>query len=118
MVNIGDVFILKYDEKDKKNRCVYYRKKYTVTDLSTHLVNAYLEYSKKDRQLSKYTYLGYIEACLVNFGVIESKANGMIDYSKVIEYTNFFGRKKSYEESREQTLIRLTKEFLKENNLI
>ena len=83
-----------------------------------HLVNAYLEYSKEDRQLSKYVYLGYIEACLVNFGVIESKANGMVDYSKVIEYTNFFGRKKSYEESREQTLIRLTKEFLKENNLI
>jgi hypothetical protein len=34
MVNIGDVFILKYDEKDKKNRCVYYRKKYTITDLT------------------------------------------------------------------------------------
>ena len=26
MVNIGDVFILKYGEKDKKNRCVYHRK--------------------------------------------------------------------------------------------
>ncbi len=34
MADIGDVFILKYDEKDKKNRCVYYRKKYTITDIS------------------------------------------------------------------------------------
>ena len=34
MVNIGDVFILKYDEKDKRNRCVYYRKRYTISDLS------------------------------------------------------------------------------------
>lgn len=34
MADIGDVFILKYDEKDKKNRCVYYRKRYTITDLT------------------------------------------------------------------------------------
>lgn len=43
MVNIGDVFILKYDEKDKKNRCVYYRKKYTITDLSKSKLTIFIK---------------------------------------------------------------------------
>ena len=43
MVNIGDVFILKYDEKDKKNRCVYHRKLMLEISLMNDIHNLMLD---------------------------------------------------------------------------
>jgi hypothetical protein len=76
-----------------------------------HLENCYKEYCKPNRGLDVGIYLGYMEACLVQFGVIESKNNGIADYTKKTKKRGWFCE---YEviEDRHQTIIRLVKEYL------
>ena len=48
-----------------------------------HLENCYRQYcNPKKTWLPDAWYLGYMEACLVQLGVIESKNNGLSDYAK------------------------------------
>jgi len=67
-----------------------------------HLSNCYKVYkdSKYNRPL-KWLCLGYMEACLVQFGVIESKDNGLADYVIYKKTTNFWGKEKQVGETRE-----------------
>lgn len=59
-------------------------------------------------------YIGYMEACLVNFDVIESKNNGVGDYCNKIVAYNFLGIKTTRDENREEIVYRLCKTFLKD----
>ena len=61
--------------------------------------------------------LGYLEACLVNFGVIESKENGVEDYALEIE-TKILWFKNKRKEDRKEIVLRLSKKFLTDNNLL
>ena len=76
-----------------------------------------MDIKTKKRTLSKGIFIGYMEACLINFNVIESKENGLADYAQNVEH-NYFGFKTSEKEDRREIVIRLTEKFLKENNLI
>jgi hypothetical protein len=76
----------------------------------SHLKNCYNAYNKK-RSLPSGFYLGYMEACLVEFGVIESKKNGLQDYAKKTK-KKFLFLEWEEEECREQIIIRLVKEYL------
>jgi len=76
-----------------------------------HLENCYKQYHNPKRVLDYKFYLGYMEACLVHFGVIESKDNGLGDYVKKIKKRFLFWE---YEitEDRGQIILRLVKEYL------
>jgi hypothetical protein len=76
-----------------------------------HLKNCYNTYHKANRPLPSGFYLGYMEACLVAFGVIESKQNGFQDYVKKSK-KKFLFLEWEEEEGREQIVIRLAKEYL------
>jgi hypothetical protein len=80
-----------------------------------HLENCYKEFLTRNDlnnpKLPATWYLGYMEACLVQFGVIESKNNGVADYTKTFKKKFLFWE---YEvsENRTQIIIRLVKEYL------
>jgi hypothetical protein len=76
-----------------------------------HLKNCYNEYNKINKPLPSGFYLGYMEACLVQFGVIDSKENGLQDYAKKNK-KKFLFLEWEEEEGREQIVIRLAKEYL------
>jgi hypothetical protein len=84
-----------------------------------HLENCYKQYlttqDANPYRLSSAWYLGYMEACLVQFGVIESKSNGVVDYQKTFNKKFLFWE---YEvvENREQIIVRLVKEYLANNS--
>ena len=75
-----------------------------------HLKNCYNNYHKRGFLPSGF-YLGYMEACLVQFGVIESKDNGLRDYAKTIKKKFLFWEWEEGED-RAQIVLRLVKEFL------
>lgn len=75
------------------------------------LENCYNFYNKINRSLPASYYLGYMEACLVQFGVIESKGNGVKDYALKTK-KKFLIWTYEVEEHRAQIILRLTKEFL------
>jgi hypothetical protein len=52
-----------------------------------------------------------MEACLVQFGVIDSKKNGLQDYAKTIKKKFLFWEWEEGED-RAQIVLRLVKEFL------
>jgi len=76
-----------------------------------HLENCYRIYKSDEGRLPKYHYLGYMEACLVQFGVIESRSDGLRIYSREIEKKFLFWTYKGWE-GRESIILRLTEEFL------
>jgi hypothetical protein len=75
-----------------------------------HLENCYNNYYNRGF-LPSGVYLGYMEACLVQFGVIESKDNGLRDYAKTIKKKFLFWEWEERED-RGQIVLRLVKEFL------
>ena len=56
-------------------------------------------------------YLGYMEACLVQLGVIESKNNGLSDYAKKTKKKFLFWEYVETE-GRQQIILRLVKDYL------
>lgn len=80
-----------------------------------HLLNCYREYNKiaAKTQVVPWIYIGYMEACLVQFEVIESKDNGLGDYR--IKVKAWHGRKW---EERDETVVRLTEDYLKKEGLL
>lgn len=76
-----------------------------------HLENCYNQFVTK-RTLPDGWYLGYMEACLINLGVIESKDNGLADYVKKTKGKFLFWGIE-VKENRAQIILRLTKEYLK-----
>jgi len=87
-----------------------------------HLINCYNNYLKEYGRFpmfdypGEWLYLGYMEACLVQFGVIESKNNGLADYALKTKKWGIFG-KYGVEEDRKQIILRLVNEYLnKEEN--
>lgn len=81
-----------------------------------HLLNCYNNGKNKN---FPFLYIGYMEACLVNFGVIESKDNGVSDYCILVPTISIFGHNLFYrKEFRQECIIRLTENFLKENNML
>lgn len=83
-----------------------------------HFGNAYLnclEQIKQENHIG--AYIGYLEACLVNFNVIESKDNGVEDYAE-LKPINFLCWKHYKKENRAEIILRLSKKYLEENNLI
>jgi hypothetical protein len=77
----------------------------------SHLKNCYNNYHKENRSLPSGFYLGYMEACLVQFGVIDSKKNGLQDYAKTIKKKFLFWEWEEHED-RIQIVLRLVKEYL------
>lgn len=77
-----------------------------------YLENCFNQYNKPTRALPAGFYLGYMEACLVQFGVIESKNNGVSDYAKKTK-RKFLFWEREVTEDRAEVIVRLTKEFLK-----
>ena len=78
-----------------------------------HLENCYKQYCSPIRKLNTGIYLGYMEACLVQFGVVESRDNGLADYARKTKKKFLFWE---YEvtEDRVEIILRLVKEFLKQ----
>jgi hypothetical protein len=78
-----------------------------------HLKNCYKQYHNPKRGLHVGFYLGYMEACLVQFGMIKSKDNGLENYARKIKKKFLFWE---YEvtEDRVQTILRLVKEYLEQ----
>jgi hypothetical protein len=76
-----------------------------------HLENCYEEYFNPKRGLHGSTYLGYMEACLVQFGVIHSKDNGLADYVKKTKAKFLFWEYDIYED-RAACVLRLVKKYL------
>ena len=78
-----------------------------------HLENCYKQYCNPTRKLNDGIYLGYMEACLVQFGVVESRDNGLVDYARKTKKKFLFWE---YEvtEDRVQIIVRLVKEFLEQ----
>jgi hypothetical protein len=76
-----------------------------------HLENCLEQYYNPKRRLHDGIYLGYMEACLVQFGVIESRDNGLADYALKTKKKFLFWE---YEvtEDRMDIIIRLVKEYL------
>ena len=75
-----------------------------------HLENCFNQYNKKTKLPATF-YLGYMEACLLQFGVIESKNNGLADYVKKIKKKYLFWERE-VNEDRKEIIIRLVKEYL------
>ena len=78
-----------------------------------HLENCYKQYHNPNRRLSDGIYLGYMEACLVQFGVIKSKDNGVADYALKPTKRKFLFWEIEVKETRAQIILRLTKEYLR-----
>ena len=76
-----------------------------------HLENCYKEYYNPKRRLHDGFYLGFMEACLGHFGVIESKDNGLVDYAQKTKKKFLFWE---YEvtEDRPHVILRLVKDYL------
>jgi len=75
-----------------------------------HLENCLKQYNTK-RTLPDGMYLGYMEACLVQFGVVESKDNGLADYALKTK-KRFLFWEWEITEDRGSIIIRLVKEYL------
>jgi hypothetical protein len=75
------------------------------------LENCYNQYNSIKGKLPPSYYLGYMEACLVQFGVIESKGNGVKDYALKTK-KKFLFWEYEVEEHRAQVIVRLTKQYL------
>ena len=76
-----------------------------------HLENCLKNYYNPKRTLHDGIYLGYMEACLVQFGVIESKDNGLSDYSLKTKKRFLFWEWETTED-RVSIILRLVKEYL------
>lgn len=76
-----------------------------------HLENCLKQYYNPKRTLHDGIYLGYMEACLVQFGVIESKNNGLRDYAKK-QKKKFLFWEWEISEDRASIIVRLVKEYL------
>ena len=76
-----------------------------------HLENCLKQYYNPKRTLHDGVYLGYMEACLVQFGVIESKNNGLADYALNTK-KRFLFWEWEVQEDRATIIIRLVKEYL------
>ena len=76
-----------------------------------HLENCYKKYYNHKSLLHDGFYIGYIEACLVHFGVIESKSNGLTDYAQKIK-KKFLCWEYEVTEDRVQVILRLVKDYL------
>lgn len=74
--------------------------------------NAYDKYVNK--KANRILTLGYLEACLVNFNVISNTCKDLADYQLTKKNKFWFDTK----ENREEIIIRLTYNLLKENNLV
>lgn len=81
-----------------------------------HLENCLNQYLKPYPPLPREMYLGYMEACLVQFGVIESKDNGLADYAKNTRKRFLFWEWTEHE-GREKIIVRLVKEYLNKREL-
>lgn len=79
-----------------------------------HLKNCLKQYYNPERTLHDLYLLGYMEACLVQFGVIESKNNGLADYAKNTRKRFLFWEWTEHE-GREEIIVRLAKEYLNNN---
>ena len=67
--------------------------------------NAYKSIDKSQKNSTFWVNIGYLEACLVTFGVIEN--NDLKIHVKKVKYLFFFERK----EYLHELIIRLSKEF-------
>tara|TARA_R110000868_G_scaffold92791_3_gene257369 strand:+ start:3124 stop:3375 length:252 start_codon:yes stop_codon:yes gene_type:complete len=76
-----------------------------------HLKNCLEQYYNPKRTSNDEIYLGYMEACLVQFGVIESKDNGLKDYSLKTK-KKFLFWEWEVPEDRASIIIRLVKQYL------
>lgn len=81
-----------------------------------HVKNTYEQALKKYEENNQVSslYIGYLEACLVQFDEIESKANGVADYMQKVPCLKFFRRN----ETRAEIIMRLTESFLRKHNLL
>ena len=76
-----------------------------------HLENCLEQYYNPKRTLHDGIYLGYMEACLVQFGVIESKDNGLSYYALKTKKRFLFWELETTED-RVSIILRLVKEYL------
>ena len=76
-----------------------------------HLNNCFEQYNNPKRTLNDGFYLGYMEACLVQFGVIESKDNGLKDYALKTK-KKFLFWEWEVTEDRVSIIIRFVKQYL------
>ena len=76
-----------------------------------HLKNCLSQYYSHSRRMSDGMYIGYMEACLVQFGVIESKDNGLKDYALKTK-KKFLLWEWEVSEDRASIVIRLVEEYL------
>jgi hypothetical protein len=76
-----------------------------------HLENCYKQYYNPKRMIPDAMCMGYMEACLVQFGVIESKDNGLADYV-ITKKKKFLFWESEVKETRYETILRLVKDYL------
>jgi len=76
-----------------------------------HLKNCLKEYNNPKKTLDDGFYLGYMEACLVQFGVINSKNNGFLPYAIKTKRKFLFWEWETVED-RTSIIVRLVKEYL------
>ena len=76
-----------------------------------HLKNCLEQYYNPKRTLPDDMYLGFMEACLVQFGVIENKSTGISDHALKIKTRFLFWEWKTTEDRR-SIILRLVKEHL------
>ena len=72
-----------------------------------NFLNAYNSYKKNDKKLHIGLFVGYFEACLVNFGVIPTNETDLSKYAKTNTY-KILWLKYTQEEGRIDIIIRLT----------
>lgn len=76
-----------------------------------HLENCLVQYHNPKRTLPDGMYIGYMEACLVQFGVIVSTKNGLADYA-LKKKKIFLFWEWEVQEDRVSIIIRLVKQYL------
>jgi hypothetical protein len=76
-----------------------------------HLENCYKEYCNPKRALPDAMYMGYMEACLVQFGILKSKDNGLADYA-ITKRRKFLFWVSEVKETRYEVILRLVKDYL------
>ncbi len=83
--------------------------------MSLKLDNVKTAFNKyRNNKANRLMILGYLEACLISFNVVPSNCTDLADFQLTKKNKFWFDTK----ENREEIILRLTFNLLKDNNLI
>ena len=77
--------------------------------------NAMLTNNKFDMELHNVS-LGFLEACLVHFGVITPEKSKLNDFRQEIMYVNFLWWEFYRKETKSEVILRLSEQYLNKEN--